>query len=96
MPGPTPWSLDEQIAEVRRELAVRKNIYPKMVKRGTIKQDKAEICYSRLRSVDKTLNDLGQFGRVILAEFDGSGPPLRVKIEREGKSYWYGVEGPGS
>ena len=91
----TPWSLDEQIAEVRRELALRKNVYPRMIKRGTIKRDKAEICVSRLNSVEKTLGELGQYGRVVVAEFDGTGPPFRVKIEREGKSYWYGREDDG-
>ena len=92
MPTITPWSLDEQIAEIRRELALRKNVYPKMIARGTIKQDKAEICVSRLRSVEKTLLELGQYGRILTAEFDGGGPPVRVKVEREGKSYWYGKE----
>lgn len=95
MPTITPWSLDEQIAEVRRELALRKNIYPKMIARGTIKPDKAGICVSRLRSVEKTLLELGQYGRVVTAEFDGKGPPFRVKVEREGRSYWYGKEDDG-
>ena len=96
MPDPTPWSLDEQIAEVRRELALRKNVYPKMIKRGTIKEDKARVCYSRMQSVEKTLATLGQFGRIHLAEFDGSGMPLRVAVQFDNMTKWYRLDLTGA
>ena len=92
MTDQTPWSLDEQIAEVRRELALRKNVYPKMIKRGTIKKDKARVCYSRMQSVEKTLVTLSQFGRITLAEFDGSGPPQRIRVEHVGRLAWFKID----
>jgi hypothetical protein len=51
-PKPT---LDHQIAEVRRELALRRNVYPKFVSAGKMKQAEAELCMARMEAALKTL-----------------------------------------
>lgn len=47
--------LPEQIAEVRRELALRKNAYPRWIKNGTLKEADAERQIARLQAVHDTL-----------------------------------------
>jgi len=44
-------TLAHQIAEVRRELAMRKNVYPKQIARGTLRQGEADECMRRLQGV---------------------------------------------
>lgn len=48
-------SLDEQIQEVRRELALRKNAYPRWIKNGTLKEADAERQIARMQAVHDTL-----------------------------------------
>lgn len=48
-------SLDQQIACVRRELAMRKNVYPKWVANGRMKQEAAEKEMAHLQAVHDTL-----------------------------------------
>ena len=44
-----------QIAEVRRELALRQNTYPRLIASGKLRQGEAELCASRMRAVLDTL-----------------------------------------
>lgn len=48
-------SIAGQIAEVRRELALRRNVYPKFVREGRMKQAEAELCMVRLEAALSTL-----------------------------------------
>jgi len=50
-----PVSLNEQIAEVMRESALRENVYPGLISRGKLKQREADYCMDRLRAVLDTL-----------------------------------------
>ena len=49
------YSLDEQIAEVNRELALRANVYPKMIEAGRLTKQKAERQTLLLRAALGTL-----------------------------------------
>lgn len=53
--GPT---LDEQIKEVERELALRRNVFPRLVASGRMKQDYADICMERMQAVLYTLKSM--------------------------------------
>ena len=88
----TTWPLDDQIAELKRELAIRKSVYPKWIKNARMTRDNAAVYWGRMRSALHTLIALDQFGRIVESEFTGEGPPSRVKVEFDGKSAWYGRE----
>lgn len=47
--------LDDQIAEVAREVAMRRNAYPKFIARGTLKQEAADKQTARMEAVLRTL-----------------------------------------
>ncbi len=49
-------SLDMQIAEVEREIAMRKRVYPKWVTDGKMKQHMAERQIASMEAVSVTLN----------------------------------------
>ncbi len=83
------WPLPGQIAELKRELAIRKAVYPKWIKGGRMERSNAAVCWGRMRSALHTLIALDQFGRIIESEFTGDGPPSRVKVEFDGKDGWY-------
>lgn len=51
-------TIAEQIAEVRRELALRKNVYPKWVASGRMKQAEADRSLERMQAVHDTLTGL--------------------------------------
>lgn len=59
-----PVSLDRQIAEVRRELAMRQRLYPNWIARGTLKQRTADEQLHLLTAVLQTLMDLKAAGVV--------------------------------
>jgi len=47
--------IDEQIAEVKRELALRENVYPSFVARARMTQAEADQHMSRLKAALQTL-----------------------------------------
>jgi hypothetical protein len=47
--------LKQQIDEVQRELALRKNVYPRLVASGKMTQEDADMHCERLRAVLATL-----------------------------------------
>lgn len=51
-------TIDEQIACVRREIAMRERVYPSWVARGKMKQEKADHETAAMRAVLRTLVDL--------------------------------------
>lgn len=53
-----PTSLDEQIACVKREIAMRERVYPKWVEKGRMPQDKADHELSAMKAVLQTLINL--------------------------------------
>lgn len=57
--GPLPVvSVDDQIACVKREIALRKNVYPGFVQKGRMKQAEADKELERMTAVLYTLFDL--------------------------------------
>jgi hypothetical protein len=48
-------SLNQQIDEVKRELKMRSEVYPHMVKSGKLRQSVADYQVERMRAVQKTL-----------------------------------------
>lgn len=53
-----PIALDKQIACVRREIALRKNVYPKLVARGVKTQEFVEYEIQAMEAVLETLRRL--------------------------------------
>jgi antibiotic biosynthesis monooxygenase (ABM) superfamily enzyme len=51
-------TLEEQLAEVRRELALRERVYPSLIARGKLKEDQAEKSKARLQATHDTLATL--------------------------------------
>lgn len=51
-------TLDQQIAEVRRELAMREKLYPKWVSEKRLKPEAAERCLNAMKAVLATLNNI--------------------------------------
>ncbi|RUU27835.1 MAG: hypothetical protein EOQ98_19255 [Mesorhizobium sp.] len=44
-----------QIAEAMRELAMRKNTYPRLIGSGKMKQSEADLCLARMEAIRDTL-----------------------------------------
>lgn len=44
-----------QIAEIKREIALRKNAYPRLVASGKIREGEADLCMRRIEAVLATL-----------------------------------------
>lgn len=63
--APKP-SIDEQIAEVRRELALRNNVYAKRVRDGKMKLAEADLCQARMLAVLATLEYMRANREVII------------------------------
>lgn len=53
-----PVSLQEQVAEVERELRLRRNVYPSMISRGNLKESDARRRIEHLEAVLVTLKRL--------------------------------------
>jgi hypothetical protein len=51
-------SLAQQIEEIERELKLRREVYPRMVARGAIRQSVAEYHMQRMQAVLETLQKL--------------------------------------
>lgn len=51
-------SLQQQIDEVRREIAMRERVYPGQVTRGKMRQSEAAFALDRMRAVLRTLEFL--------------------------------------
>lgn len=53
-------TIDHQIAEVRRELALRSRVFPSFIARGKMRQGEADLHVSRMEAVLKTLEWLSE------------------------------------
>ncbi len=60
-------TVHHQIAEVRRELAMRQNVYPKLITRGKLKASEAQLCTARMEAVLATLEFMRDHRDVIIA-----------------------------
>jgi hypothetical protein len=69
--APKP-SIDQQIAEVKRELALRKNVYEKRVQNRQMKLPEAELHTSRMEAVLATLEYMRDNREVIIAAVKAS------------------------
>jgi hypothetical protein len=54
----TPVSLDAQIAEAERELATRRRVYPRLIKRGTMRFENAVAKAAAMAAIVETLKGL--------------------------------------
>ena len=59
------WSLDAQIACVRRELALRQRVYPRWVAASKMKQAKADEEIAAMQAVHDTLAKLKDAADVV-------------------------------
>ena len=59
-------TLDEQIAEVAREVALRRNVYPQFVGRGKMEQAEADLHFARMEAVLATLTWLRENRSAVL------------------------------
>lgn len=50
-------TIDEQIAEVRREIAMRKRVYPRRTDEGKMKKEQADLQILMMEAVLQTLSD---------------------------------------
>lgn len=58
-------SLAAQVSEVMRELTMRAEVYPGLVRRGRRRQSEADLCTARMEDVLATLNWLARNERLI-------------------------------
>jgi hypothetical protein len=58
MSEPSPVTLEQQIAEVKRELAMRERCYPKWCSEKRMLPEKADKYLSHMRAVLRTLTNL--------------------------------------
>lgn len=84
MTAPVP--LPEQIAEVRRELALRKNVYPKRVSSRDMRQSEADHLTARMNAVLTTLTWLEENAAAVrmaarLSKIGGYGQIERVLVD---------------
>lgn len=66
-------SLVAQIAEVQREIDMRRSVYPGLVARGRMRESEADLCISRMRDVLATLQWLARTERLIKQRLAGDG-----------------------
>ena len=59
-------SIDQQIAEVERELLLRRKVYPDQVKAGKLRQGEADLCLNRMQAVLGTLRYMREHRETIL------------------------------
>lgn len=59
--------IEAQISEVRRELAMRADVYGKRVREGKMRQSEADLFTARLEAVLKTLEYMRDHRTVIIA-----------------------------
>lgn len=53
-------TIDEQIAEVRREIAMRQRVYPKRIEAGSMQKSKADFQILVMEAVLISLQDLAR------------------------------------
>ncbi len=63
-PKPT---IHHQVAEVKRELAMRANVFPKLIAAGKLKQAEAELAVQRLEAALSTLEYMRDNREIIIA-----------------------------
>lgn len=66
-PQPPRISIDQQIAEVERELVLRRNVYPDFVRSGKLRQGEADLSMNRMQAVLVTLRYMREHRDTILA-----------------------------
>ena len=63
MPSLFPITIDDEIAEVRREIQLRERVYPNWVHTGRLKQERADRQLEAMRAVMarlETIRDAGE------------------------------------
>lgn len=48
-------SLQQQIAELRREMALRRNVHPRMIASGRMRQGEADLAMARMQAAHDSL-----------------------------------------
>lgn len=62
-----PVPIDEQIAEVEREIALRERVYPNWVAKGRMNQARADEAMARIRAALTTLRYMREHRSTIIA-----------------------------
>lgn len=70
-------SIYHQIAEVRRELAMRQNVYPKLISRGKLKLGESQLCTMRMEAVLVSLEFLRDNRDTIIATYFPESTPAK-------------------
>ena len=82
--------IDEQIAEVRREIAFRERAYPKWVAEKRMSAEQAKRQIGVMQEVLRVLSFVNTVGVIERADFDGSSKvPPAAYIRHSGKLYRY-------
>lgn len=55
-PEPAAIPIQGQIAELQRELALRRNVFPRLVREGRMKPSEADLCMARMEAALNTLH----------------------------------------
>jgi len=69
-----PPTITDQIAAVRREIAMRQNVYPKWVASGRLKPAEAERERARMQAVHDSLERLAEIDRLAALKAQHAGP----------------------
>lgn len=83
-------TIEQQLAAVRREIAMRKNVYPKWVTTGRMKLEKADAEIAAMQAVHDTL-ETGRAGwiEITAAAVPKDGRLYRVKsADDRGFAWW--------
>lgn len=56
------FSIEQQLAEVRREISLRETVYPDWIRRGRLHADRADRQIALMRAVARTLEGIAATG----------------------------------
>jgi hypothetical protein len=74
-------TLEQQMDELKREIEMRRRVYPAWVKSGRMTQFEADTQNATLRAALATLTFIASAGALVKSEFAGEGPPVAVMIK---------------
>ncbi len=85
-------TLEDQIACLKREIAIREGVYPKWIANGRMKQSAADLEIERMTAALHTLMNLEQLEKAVIGNDEETGVellrrifPLAAKIEADGE-----------
>lgn len=82
-PGDAPLPLDDQIAELKRELAIRKSAYPSFVMRGRTTGEQADKSWRAMQAALRTLLFMQRHEAAIRSALAGTKPEPDARVEEQ-------------